>query len=1626
MRSTRPRWIDARALVAACLTAALMSGVGSAQTTPELITSDTIAPGLWSVGGGMVYWLQEDPTTCCGVSDCSGYPERLRRRLASGLFPPRNLDAWTCAPRRHSLVADDSGLYYVEDTTHLVRFPIEGTPFPISGPFATVYLMPIVLDDHYAFQASQPAPPIGSFIDAYAKEGAGASITCFSGNPSATASNFVSFGDYLFWADATRTWSVPKCSLGANPAGVNIAQSIVAVSYGIMFRDDHRFSFRGVCSGGQMCTGIEYVLAKYVAGAEVVAFGNMAAHGRVVYFMEELTNATARLRRLDAISGQIDDLATGLPISDLHVETDESGVYFRTASGLSRLGHGAAPIQYDLAYEDRQITQAIGAFQQFDSGKRVANRATYIRVFPRQFTGPPALTVSATIHGSRNGIALPGSPLSPIANSVLSTATTFVYAPDPANKKEGFLFKLPRSWVTAGNTDLQIDVDPRHAYRDPNRANNVHHERVTFTEKAPECLVFVPVRTFPQTAIAEATHDPSFAAMIDLMRRLHPVPAVWWFTQSDDVAKPKVCWAGPFPYPCFEAFALPENDSELLELLTLRMLLTDDPDVCDRANALTHYVGMVSDSTFTPTGVKGVFETGKGAQPGLTFWNKLPPPNPSPPTGDWTYPKAGASLAHELAHNYGRSHVACSCGSAVPAGSASYPYQSNCQLGMAGYYGDYGFDPASLTPIAPTGTDDNTMSDIMSYACRKWTSMFTWDALFDFQKHPTVELAASATVATPATGSSILVTGSITPSSANASIGYAWTVPAEALGTSQTVKWSRISASTVAAITKTGYHLQLRGPSGVADDRAVEPYELERLDESTPVMLGFAATLPLPEKPVTEMILLDDTTVLARRAIGLAAPAVALTAPTGGEIVDDSLTVAWTASDSDPGDQLRFAVQYSRDLGAHWAALATDVGGTPGTDGVSVTLEGLAGSGPGTALVRVLASDGFHTALATSNPFTVRNRPPTVQITAPGEGQVIPATDPVVLHALAMDAEDGGLPDASVQWTLDGVAVGSSDDLSLQGIAPGAHELALTATDSSGGVGAATRHFTVAPLVVPLVATSPTLDGSCDDDSYGGAARVALAPYADGTQATVLLVRTPSDLWACFTNLAKTDSLGPRAGIQFDPNDGRDVQAQADDFGYFVEEDGAVTAAGGSLFAGGAAPPAGARVATAEGSWSAELQIPAGYLSGWGHTIGLSATHLDVGSSGDQRAWPAGGRYAQPSTWGDAVLGNPPDASCYDGDPCTSDHFDVASAACVFTPISGCCVDDDGCGDGNACNGLERCVDHACVPGTAADCDDADACTTDTCVSESGCRHVAPSGLAAVACRLDELIADLTQIPDAVLGDPKLKPSLLGKATKTKDRVTAAARYAGVKLGKKLKSIDGKLGSFTKVVKKKVADREAATGLVLLAGRAREEVIRLRAQLVGPASRYLDVDLLIDGDAESGLSSSDGNEVTGAAGWITTGSFTIVPYGAPGGFPTATDPGPPVRGANFFAGGPSPEPAIATQTIDVGALGDLVDAGVITYDGGGFFGGYASQDDAATLELSFEDVDGTPVGSTTIGGVTATDRGSVTGLLSRRATGAVPSGTRRIGVRLTMTSAGGYNDGYADALTLVLTKAARR
>ena len=177
--------------------------------------------------------------------------------------------------------------------------------------------------------------------------------------------------------------------------------------------------------------------------------------------------------------------------------------------------------------------------------------------------------------------------------------------------------------------------------------------------------------------------------------------------------------------------------------------------------------------------------------------------------------------------------------------------------------------------------------------------------------------------------------------------------------------------------------------------------------------------------------------------------------------------------------------------------------------------------------------------------------------------------------------------------------------------------------------------------------------------------------------------------------------------------------------------------------------------------------------------------------------------------------------------------------------------------------------------------------------------------------------------------------------------------------------------------------------------------------------------LIFNGDAES-ISGTNAYAIDrGVAWWFDVSSTTLGVYGANTNFPSSTNSGPANRGTNFFLGGTTN--GYLLQRVAIADIAADVDGVGVDYELSGWFGGARAEGDTASLTARFLNAAGTLMRSAAVGNVTAADRGGLTGLLPRRATGTVPIGARYVEFMLTNRVATGMNDGSADNLSLVLT-----
>jgi hypothetical protein len=277
------------------------------------------------------------------------------------------------------------------------------------------------------------------------------------------------------------------------------------------------------------------------------------------------------------------------------------------------------------------------------------------------------------------------------------------------------------------------------------------------------------------------------------------------------------------------------------------------------------------------------------------------------------------------------------------------------------------------------------------------------------------------------------------------------------------------------------YSIALRGAGGEELFVRRFPLPLGHIDtlelSGLAAPLSFVELLPLPDGTTTIELRQGEVTV-AIAEVSPHAPAVEILSPTSGgfEGQPDAPRIRWIGHDDDD-DLLRYMVRYRPNDGAEWQTLATDWT----TAELAVNLADLPGGN--TAMVQVLATDGFNTGVATSPAFVVAGKPPQVQILMPAEATTIQEGDLLVLRGAASDLEDELLEDTAFTWSShhDG-PLGTGRRIETTALSPGTYTITLAAGDSDGQVGTAT----VTVEVTERLNTQPIAGAGPDQTASSG------------------------------------------------------------------------------------------------------------------------------------------------------------------------------------------------------------------------------------------------------------------------------------------------------------------------------------------------------------------------------------------------------------------------------------------------------------------------------------------------------------------------------------------------------------
>lgn len=718
------------------------------------------------------------------------------------------------------------------------------------------------------------------------------------------------------------------------------------------------------------------------------------------------------------------------------------------AGNVQRLPADAAAIPtINMRVTGIEVTQTIQDLS--NSVRLIKGKRTFARVYVES-DGADVSGVRATLRATWSGGGAgpigsvnPGGWLLTVAGS-----------PDRANLDQSFLFELPMDWTTKSGLRLIASLNPQQLPPEPNYGDNSFQVGPLSFSDSPR----LEVKFFAWGyELDGTTYYPRYWEDIQQsygwIRRTYPLASAPPASDSAPGLSPILSYVFDE-----ELGARVDQSAEACEELRVELpdgTVKDDRNKCagiyvrnkmrawrTEAGDTRPYFGWTSiESGWFTRGAAG---NGVGHSPSGTACCG---------SGSWDFDGAMTDwyTGHELGHILGRGHPAKNAddpdtdareGCGHSPDDASYPH-AGAKIGGAG--GTLmGFDAGYMNlPKAVYPADQ--WYDMMSYCEPLWISDYTYEGLYDYMVANQANLAAAPEAIS---GDWLALFGSILPGGPSANIDSL-----RRLG----------SVGELPPLVAGPYSIRLFNAQGaqIAD----HPFTPEADDEGGEMAIAQVVPFAAGAREL-RIVRVSDGLVLASRAISAQAPtvsSVALVSPASP--VSGLATLGWAASDPD-GDSLRFDVLYSGDGGLSFQPILFNHSGTS----AQIDTGTLAGSAQ--ARFRVIASDGVLLGQADSPTYTVANKPPVPQITAPADGAAVQWGTTVIFQGQAADPQGGYVPDNQLTWKRGGATIGTGASLAVGDLPVGTHTVTLEAENAAGQKASVSISLTVADELEP---PGPTL-----------------------------------------------------------------------------------------------------------------------------------------------------------------------------------------------------------------------------------------------------------------------------------------------------------------------------------------------------------------------------------------------------------------------------------------------------------------------------------------------------------------------------------------------------------------------
>jgi subtilisin-like proprotein convertase family protein len=671
------------------------------------------------------------------------------------------------------------------------------------------------------------------------------------------------------------------------------------------------------------------------------------------------------------------------------------------------------------------LDQATGATNCVDNSvPMVKGKNTVVRVYPAMnvlgAVAPGVLYHNAELH-----IESPIQASIPSLNGpiFLWRRAARTIADDTLN------FRLPLEWTEFDEIQLRVELNADRAIPETDYGNNRHVFQVKFYERRPLRIRYVPVRL---------PGNPSLPDELGMRRAEALARTIFPLRQGDLHYVRGATLAYDYEIRTLDELGFFTLWLDALDSLG-RLLGQGEP-------AYDQLVAWYPDQKIA------------GLPSGLSDPQWAVPPGPGRVAAAMnisaTYNNRyhdSYTLAHEVAHNLGLRHSSNrtkppTAAQACKAGSPAdfWPYNT-VEIQEVGYqvlaHGEAALKVA------------NTHSDLMSYcnyyssqqfrlksdwnvpSTAFWISPFSYHQLFRADGRPSLGLPVAAQASRLELAREwAVVRGLVSKTGASAIHGVQHMT-------------SSVGADPLPAGTE--YSLEWQDASGLSLDSFF--FDVDFLNQEIEPVDEEPFLFVLPFQAGTERVVLKrDATVLASHQRSAHAPTLTITAPTLGATWTSMETIRWETADAD-GDPVTVSLLYRPDDASGWLPIHADF------EGSAFTVDSSEFPGGEEARVLVVATDGFNTTIATSEPFTVLRKGPQPIILEPVDGtEVVPGSS-LVFTGSGYDPEDGPLDTTTFAWTSDQLgAFGTGPEAVLDWLAEGTHRLTLTACDADGNTGSDT------------------------------------------------------------------------------------------------------------------------------------------------------------------------------------------------------------------------------------------------------------------------------------------------------------------------------------------------------------------------------------------------------------------------------------------------------------------------------------------------------------------------------------------------------------------------------------------